>query len=110
MEKVGRGGRPGCRVGAQRRAETTAQGAEIRRGAERVSSESPLGPIANPDPPVRLRRRTRNNVWQRREDARHEHTWEEYPTEDPNVVSENGMRKVRRVCADCGFEIDVEVL
>ncbi|KAI5452503.1 DNA repair protein rad14 [Naganishia albida] len=57
-----------------------------------------------------LRRRTRNNVWQRREDARHEHTWEEYPLDTPDAVSASGMRKVRRVCTECGFEIDVEVL
>ena len=46
-----------------------------------------------------LRRRTRDNVWQKRKDAEHQHTWEE--------VQVRGHAVQR--CTDCGHEIEVEV-
>ncbi|KAN0060437.1 DNA repair protein rad14 [Thecaphora frezii] len=46
-----------------------------------------------------LRKRTRDNVWQKRKDEEHVHQWEE--------VEVRGHTKQR--CVDCQYEIDVEV-
>ncbi|EPQ28505.1 uncharacterized protein PFL1_03808 [Pseudozyma flocculosa PF-1] len=46
-----------------------------------------------------LRKRTRDNVWQRRKDEEHHHEWEE--------VEDRGHTKQR--CKECGHEIEVEV-
>ncbi|GAA5865872.1 hypothetical protein JCM3774_003123 [Rhodotorula dairenensis] len=48
-----------------------------------------------------LRKKTRTNVWHRRQDAEHKHEFEEVPDPDGSGGS------VQR-CVECGFQIDVE--
>lgn len=46
-----------------------------------------------------LRKRTRDNVWQKRRDEEHQHTWEE--------VEVRG--KAMQRCTECGYSVEVEV-
>ena len=55
----------------------------------------------------RLRRRTRNNVWQRRQDNTHVHQFEDYIV-DEEEEEETG--RVERMCSECGYRMDVEVI
>lgn len=48
-----------------------------------------------------LRKKTRTNVWHRRQEAEHKHEFETVPAEG------DGEGTVQR-CAECGFQIDVE--
>lgn len=48
-----------------------------------------------------LRRRTRDNVWQKRKDQEHVHTFEE--------VEAAGEGETKQRCTECGYEIEVEV-
>jgi DNA-repair protein complementing XP-A cells len=49
-----------------------------------------------------LRRKTREGVWQRRQDSEHKHVFSEVQT------SEDGEQ--HQLCHICGFRIDVEVM
>lgn len=58
-----------------------------------------------------LRKRTRDNVWQRRRDEEHRHEWvdlEEGEGEDGDAAGQDsGVKK--QVCNGCGSVIEVEV-
>ena len=49
-----------------------------------------------------LRKRTREGVWQRRQDAEHKHVF--------SKASGNSDGTTNQVCRECGFTIEVEVL
>jgi DNA-repair protein complementing XP-A cells len=51
-----------------------------------------------------LRKRTRNNLYQRRQEAEHVHQFEDVETVD----DESGTRSLQR-CFGCGAEQDVEI-
>ncbi|GAA5979374.1 hypothetical protein JCM10908_002899 [Rhodotorula pacifica] len=48
-----------------------------------------------------LRKKTRTNVWHRRQEAEHKHEFEEVPATD-------GSGGTVQRCAECGFEVEVE--
>jgi hypothetical protein len=50
----------------------------------------------------RLRRKTKHNAYQVRQDAEHQHEYEDLPTNDPGVV--------QRTCVECGHAMNVEVM
>lgn len=48
-----------------------------------------------------LRKKTRTNVWHRRQDAEHRHEFE-------TVDAEDGSGGTVQRCVECGFQVDVE--
>ncbi|WVR09323.1 hypothetical protein IAU60_006389 [Kwoniella sp. DSM 27419] len=53
-----------------------------------------------------LRKRTRNNLYQRRQEAEHVHQYEDVD----EMIDEEGDRKVLQRCFGCGVEQEIEVL
>lgn len=70
------------------------------------SLQTYLLPLAPPSPllcaPFSLRARTKHNPYQKRLDAEHVHAF------DPPEVLDNG--KSVKACAECGFQIEIELL
>ena len=55
--------------------------------------------------PRSLRKRTRNNLYQRRQEAEHVHRFEDI---EQDVDEEGGTRSIQR-CFGCGAEQEIEV-
>ncbi|WVO14578.1 DNA repair protein [Cryptococcus depauperatus] len=53
-----------------------------------------------------LRKRTRNNLYQRKQEAQHVHEYED----SQEVIDEDGYMKILQVCQECGAEQEVEML
>lgn len=54
---------------------------------------------------ISLRKRTRNNLYQRRQEAEHVHVYEDVVEEE----DEEGGRKAVQRCFGCGAEQEIEV-
>ena len=81
---------------SRRESKAKCHGEEFRPGREGCFAHH-IGSRRN-----RLRRKTKHNAYQVRQDAEHQHEYEDLPTNDPGIV--------QRTCVECGHAMDVEVM